>query len=230
MKKLLYLAILVLLLVLVVSCTQEQKDSYLDYPLSGLIFSAPSCNASVFAGTYIGTDYLSSLFGYGNYYHVSFRNDGTLTASPIKGLVGSKDDERVNGTWSLEGSSMTISVYGETFTGTKYDVQDAGFRIEKTSTDKVGFVKENDYQLSPVTSSSLAGLWFATDDYGKNNGYRFLSDGTVYEYQSDGTTIKNTWALSTKGTKILIGELYDYNIAIIGDYLYIQSVPFQRVN
>ena len=202
----------------------------MDYPLSGLSYIEPTRNTQVFAGTYTGADYLTNLFGYNNYYWVSFRDDGTLSATPQKGSITAIDKEEVNGTWSLDGTTMTINVYGESYTGTKYDVAGAGFGVSKSSTDKVAFAKENDYQLSPVSSSSIVGLWFTTNDYGKNFGFRFLSDGTCYVYQSDGTTSKRTWALSSKKTKILIEDYgAEKNIALSGNYLYLATAPFQKV-
>ena len=134
-----------------------------------------------------------------------------------------------DGTWTIDGSSMSISVNGKTFTGTKTDVADAGFGVVKSSYDKLALAKISDSQLSIVTSGSLEGLWFRANDYGKNFGYRFLSDGTCYIYQSDGTTIKSSWALSTKGTKLRIdNSISDYNIAITGDYLLLNNVGYQR--
>jgi hypothetical protein len=215
--------------IMIASCTQEQKDPYMEYPLTGKTYQEPSRNYSILAGTYYLGDYAGSLVPYSEYYWVSFHNNGTLTMSPAYYSLYALDKAMTDGTWAIDGSSMTVSVGGKSFTGTKTDVPDAGFGVVKNSYDKLAFAKMSDSQLSVVTSSSLEGLWFKTNDYGKNFGYRFLSDGTCYIYQSDGTTIKSSWALSTKGTKLRIeNAISDYNVAIVDGYLLLNSAGYQK--
>lgn len=229
MKKVLPIILAIALLLVIVSCQEEPKDSYMDYPLNAVTYKEPTKDTSVLTGTYYVGDSGYSLFQYGEYFWISFKDNGTLIATPAYKMLYASSKDKVEGTWSISGTTMTISVYDKSYTGTKYDVDGAGFGVRKSSYDSLALAKESNSLLSTVTKSSIEGLWFIVNDYGKNYGYRFLSDGTCYQYSSDGSTYKTTWALSTNGTKILIGELSDYNIAIIGEYLYLNASGFQKV-
>ena len=229
MKKI-SLVLIVLVFIFIISCASEPepaKDPYMDYPLTGLVYVAPEKDTTELSGTYFVGDSLLPFFG--GYYLVSFKNDGTLLSTPSEYGLSSIDREMVEGTWNLVGSTMTIDVYDDTFSGTKVDAEGLGFAIKESSYNSLAFAKLSDTHLSSVSKSSIEGLWFQTDDYGKNYGYRFLQDGTCYRYGTDGTSYKTTWQLSTKATKLRIGDEFDNNIALINGYLLLGGVSFKKV-
>lgn len=231
MKKLIIVFMCILLAFgLFVSCKEpEKKDPYMEYPLNGLVYKKPTADASVLSGTYLVDDSGYSFFPIGERYWISLRDNGSLTASPAYGSTFGSSADRVEGTWSISGDDMTVSAYKKSYTGTKFDVEGIGFGISKSKYDCLAFAKQSDMQLSVNSKSSIAGLWFTTNEFGQNRGYRFTSDGTAYTYQSDKTTIKETWLLSTNGTLMEIGDGWYYNVAILGDYLYLNGTAFQRV-
>lgn len=227
MKKYLFaLLVVILVLTVFVSCNQEAK-----YPLDGKTYHEPTKDASVLEGTYIVAAPIggSPIFSYGDYYWLCFKSDGTLTATPAWSSYGVLSDDYATGTWSLNGTTMTISVYGKSMTGTKSDVAGAGFAVRVTSNRGLSFAKMSDGQLSKVTKDSIIGTWFKSDDYGNNYGYRFDSDGTCYVYSTDKTSYKTTWMLSTNGTKIRIGDIESNNIALSSGYLHSGASILQKL-
>ena len=232
-KSLIQIILLIIVLVLCFSCKQA-GDPYEAYPFDGKVYSDPEVDVSVLEGTYIVEDYLySSFFGYGNSYFITLKNDGSLVISPKTGYFIPLDEAYSTGTWSLVGSTMTISVFEESFSGTKNDVEGSGFEIKKSSYDGIVFKKITNDQIDTTAFSSrkLNGLYMRTDSYGVNYGYRFLSDGTVWYYSTDKKSSKGTYKISTKGTMINVNNsLFDENLAVSGKYLFIDAAVYMKVD
>lgn len=236
MKRKFALCVVILVVVMAMFCScKEPEDQYEKYPLKGLAYSEPQYDANVLVGTYLAADYVgSNMFGgYGCYYWVSFKSDGTLIASPAKGKFSGSpiDKEPATGTWVIDGSDMTISVFDKTYTGTKIDSAGNGFAIKRTSSDNIAFAKvSNSYIDTKIASdkSKICGLYFSTDKYGDNFGYRFLSGDKAWEYYGSNSSIEESYKISTKGTVISI-DGWPCNVTFIGDYLVIDGVFYQKV-
>ena len=204
-----------------ISCKKEPES-----PLEGAVYKAPTYTASVLEGTYLVEDTGYSFFSFGDYYWISFFDDGTLLASPAEGLTGAINEYCVRGTWIIEGNQMKISAYGKSYTGTKVNAfEKGGFAIKKSNYDGLIFAKISDQQIS---HQYINGIWFKSDDYGRNYGYEF-SNGICYIYNKDGTEQKTTYSLSEYGTKILIGDSLELNIAPLSGYMLIGGSVFQKL-
>ena len=212
-KALIVLFLLLIAATVFVSCKQEPEDPYKAYPFDGKTYKDPVADASVFEGTYLVGDYqYTSFFGYGNKFFVTLKSDGTFIISPQTGYLIPQDKACTTGTWSISGSTMTITVFGNTFSGTKNDVEGAGFSIKKSSYEGLLFAKltDNPIDTTAFSNRKLDGLYMKVDSYGANYGYRFLTDGTVWYYSTDKKSSKGTYKISTNGTMINVNDsLFD---------------------
>lgn len=228
------LSSVLLLLALCVSCSMEQEDPNKAYPFDGKEYSDPTPNASVLIGTYLVGDYqVTNFLGYDKKYFVSIYSDGSFLITPQSGPVSAINQAPTTGTWLLDGSTMTITVFGSSIAGTKYDVEDAGFALKKNSNEGLVFAKLSDsfINTSPFNTRKLEGLFMRVDSYGAKSGYRFLSDGTVWYYSTDKKSSKGTYKISTNGTMLNINDsTVEYNYALVGNYLFVGGAIYKKVD
>ena len=247
MKKLILtlLAIIVILLV-VTACSPEAegKDPYMSYPFSSNEnIPKPSSDIEKFVGTYLYGPYNS--VSYLGFQFVSFLENGTVVAFDYAPYSTSSTSEVRTGTWSISEGKLTTSFGNVTYTNAEMDYNTTSgesFRIKVRSYGTMSyhdvFLKESDSVVDASiysNPSKIVGLWARTNDYGEVIAYRFTKDGYVYYYSSSKDVSKETWKLATTKTEIKMTTLdNDYSdtssIFLCGDYLYIGTIAYKKMN
>lgn len=217
---------LLLMFLFVASCSQ-QTNKYESYPFEGKSFYFPEPNYSVLPGTYIATDYYDTIFfgGYGASYFVSFKEDGTLIATPREDVAGPINSPCEIGSWSLNGNAMSLDIFGSSYRGSVLTLDGVGFGISKTTTDRIAFIKVSDSFIETdafVNHTLVNGLYMTTNKYGEKSGIRLLPDGTCWQYSTNKSSVEGAFKISTKGTIIRINT-EEYNFVVFGNNLVLGS-------
>lgn len=237
MRKVAILVLTILTMLFVVSCTNEVKETspYAAYPFTGKsqpVMTKVSTDKQEFKGIFH-----FSIGNFNDYWIVSLKDGGTARAANVS-AGGSKNI--VDGTWSFTDGKFSLSVKD------MIPEKNVQGKIESSSIDWNSWtsnakIKINGYTLPPeleklyddstlslsVDKSDLVGLWIHTDDYGKAEGFRFLADGNVWEYRTNGSSFNCNWAKSSSENEITLSYKADgltadiYNFVIIGDDLYL---------
>ena len=240
MRKVAILVLTILTMLFVVSCTNEVKETspYAAYPFTGKsqpAMTKVSTDKQEFKGIFHFS--IKYLVGDTDYWIVSLKDGGTAHAADVS-VGGSKNV--VDGTWSFTDGKFSLSVKD------MIPEKNVQGKIESNSLDwsswksnakvKIGGYTQSveleklydDSTLSlSVEKSDLVGLWIHTDDYGKSEGFRFLDDGNVWEYGTNGSSFNYNWAKSNSENEITLSYKAEgmtaatYHFLIIGDDLYL---------
>lgn len=244
-RTLFFVAVAVAMAFALAGCSLDLKggestadDQYMDCPFrKGMDIREEPFDTSDIVGTYLYKDYFSA-----DYHFVSFLRDGRLLKTKAKVYSMDVAGEMYEGTWKVEDGRLTTSMTGMNYSSRNYEtVEGKGFRILNTRVGSTSyydvFAKETDEVMDGGLSkdpSALVGLWARSDDYGDVRGYRFMADGTVYEYSTKGQTLKSRWEMSNSRaemkTTTLDGLWSDYyGVVVCGDSLYIGILRYTRM-
>ena len=197
--------------------SSDGKDKYMTNPFGTEQINKETANTSVTQGTYLACDNMTGYFGVYNYYLVSLKSGGAMSITPIDGYMFALSDGFTTGTWSEECDVITLNSGFGTYIGTKEELintktsEVTGIAVVKSSVDYIKLRKISDSYLDETlhTTKKLNGLYAKSNDFGEVDAYRFLEDGTYYnyyysDYDNENVTYKGTYFFSLNGTQIMI--------------------------